>query len=182
VPLKTLLSRLVPHWRPRIVFHVIRMQLSRTVPFARGLGLAVDRIDERGASTRLPESPQLHNHVGTLHAGALFTACEAASGAALAGALLPLIMQARFVVRDARISYLKPARGELLSHAALVDDPAEVLDRLRRLGRTDVVVDVSARTAAGTPDEVLVAKASFDWHLKLIDAAAAAATSSPARR
>jgi uncharacterized protein (TIGR00369 family) len=142
------------------VFHVIRMQLTRTVPFARGLGLAVDRIDERGASTRLPESPQLHNHVGTLHAGALFTACEAASGAALAGALLPLIMQARFVVRDARISYLKPARGELVSDAALVDDAA---------------VDVSARTAAGTADEVLVAKASFDWHLKLIDAAPPAA-------
>lgn len=151
------------------MFHVIRLQLSRTVPFARLLGLAVDRLDERGASTRLPEGPPLLNHVGTLHAGALFTACEAASGAALAGALLPLIMQTRFVVRDARISYLKPARGELLSQAALVEDAAEVLDRLRRVGRADVVVDVSARTAAGTPDERLVAKASFDWHLKLIE-------------
>jgi thioesterase domain-containing protein len=174
-----LLSRLVVHWRPRIVFHVIRMQLSRTVPFARGLGLAVERIDERGASTRLPESPQLHNHVGTLHAGALFTACEAASGAALAGALLPLIMQTRFVVRDARISYLKPARGALVSQAVLVDDAADVLDHLRRLGRADVVVDVSARTAAGTAEEVLVAKASFDWHLKLIDPFAAAAAAAP---
>lgn len=32
------------------------------------------------ATVRLPERPELGNHVGAQHAGALFTAAEAASG------------------------------------------------------------------------------------------------------
>jgi thioesterase domain-containing protein len=151
------------------MFQVIRQQLSRTVPFARHLGLAVETVDERSATARLVEAPELNNHVGTLHAGVLFTACESASGAALAGALLPVIMTTRFIVRDARIDYLKPAKGELLAQAALVDEAAAVMDELERLGRAEVVVDVSARTT-GSEGDLLVAKASFRWHLKRVSA------------
>lgn len=151
------------------MFHVIRTQLERTVPFHRVIGLALDAVDARSATARLPEQPILANHLGTLHAGALFTACESASGAALAGALLPVILRTRFVVRDARISYLKPSRGDVIAHAALADEPAAVIAALERDGRATAVVDVSARIAAGTADERIVAKASFEWHLKRID-------------
>ena len=145
------------------MFHVIQSQLSRTVPFARLLGIAVSHVSERDASVNMKVVPDLTNHVGTAHAGALFAACETASGAALAGALLPVIMRLRFIVRDARIDYLKPAKGELSAKAALVEDPSAVLEELQRTGRSDVVVDVSARTDDGT----VVAKASFSWALKL---------------
>lgn len=145
------------------MFETIRHQLARTVPFAQLLGISVDSLGAGTAGTALPSLPQHNNHVGSVHAGALFTVCEAASGAALAGALLPVIMQTRFVVRDARISYLKPARGAICARAVLVDEAGQVLDALRSTRRADVSVDVSAHTADGT----LVAKASFDWSLRL---------------
>jgi len=148
------------------MFELIRNQLSRSVPFAGYLGISVASVDAQAATARVAEAPHLNNHVGTFHAGAIFTLCESAAGAALAGALLPVIMQTRFVVRDARVNYLKPAKGTLLAQAALVDEAATVLDELKRLGRADVVVDVSARTHDGQ----VVAKASFNWSLKQLPA------------
>lgn len=151
------------------MFHIIRTQLERSVPFAHTLGLVLDAVDAGGARARLPEQPQLANHLGTLHAAALFALCESASGAALVGALLPVIMRTRFVVSDARISYLKAARGEVTAHAALADDPATLIEALERDGRVQVVVDASARTQPGTVDERVVAKASFDWVLTRVE-------------
>ncbi len=149
-----------------MIFEAIRHQLARSVPFARLLQIRFDAVDGREARTRMAALPQLANHVGSIHAGALFALCESASGAALAGALAELIMRTRFVVRDAHIDYLKPALGEVLARARLAEDGAAVLDALRRDGRAAVAVDVSAIIAAdGT--ETLVAQASFCWQLRL---------------
>lgn len=145
------------------MFKVIKSQLSRSVPFTKLLGIEITDISASDASVSMNVGSTLSNHVGIAHAGALFTICESASGAALAGALLPVIMQIRFVVRDARIDYLKPAKGQLWAKAVLVDEPASVLDRLQRTGRADVAVDVSARA----DDDTVVAKASFNWNLKM---------------
>jgi uncharacterized protein (TIGR00369 family) len=153
-----------------IMFEVIRLQLARSVPFARLLGISVDALDAGSASTALPPQLQHNNHEGAVHAGALFTLCETASGAALAGALLPVIMQTRFVVRDAHISCLKPARGSLQAQVALADEAGQVIDRLLAAGRAEVSVDIAAHAADGT----LVAKATFDWSLRLIAGSQAA--------
>lgn len=158
------LIQLATHWSPKIMFDIVRKQMGRSVPFARSLGITVDALERGQAHTSVKETPDLLNHVGTFHAGVLFTTCEAASGAALAGALLPMIMQTRFVVGEARISYLKPAKGGFTAHATLVDDLETVLRDLRQLGRADVAVDVSARSEDGG---VVVARATFHWKLKL---------------
>lgn len=150
-----------------MVFEAIRRQLGRSVPFARLLDIRVDAVDSQQALTRLAVQPQLANHVGSVHAGALFTVCESASGAALAGALAELIMRTRFVVRDAHVEYLKPAQGEVLARARLADEGAAVLEALRHDGRAEVAVDVSALTLAPDGSETLVARASFRWHLRL---------------
>lgn len=155
---------------PETMHELIREQLAGRVPFARHLGLQVQALDGRGACVRAVPAPHLMNHVGTLHAGLLFAACEAATGAALAGALAPLILRTRFVVRDARIAFLKPASGELTATAALVDEGARLLDELQHLGRVDALVDVTARTpgpSASPHDALVVARASFTWHLRL---------------
>jgi thioesterase domain-containing protein len=159
------LIQLVHHWSPNIMFDIVRKQMGRSVPFARSLGITVDALEKGQAGTSVTEAPDLLNHVGTFHAGVLFTTCEAASGAALAGALLPVIMQTRFVVREARISYLKPAKGAFSAQATVVDDPDVVLNDLQHLGRAQVAVDVCARSTDG----VVVARASFHWSLKLLE-------------
>lgn len=141
---------------------ILRRQISRTVPFARLLGLSVEALESGRARTLLPERQELLNHVGTFHAGAVFTACEAASGAALVAALAPVLMQVRFVVRDAAIDYLQAARGALRAQATVVDDIDAALQAIADAGRADVAVDVCAR---GAHDEV-VAKATFSWAVR----------------
>ncbi|WP_439519893.1 PaaI family thioesterase [Hydrogenophaga sp.] len=157
------LIHLATQWSPKIMFDIVRKQMSRSVPFARWLGISVDALDKGQAHASVKESPDLLNHVGTFHAGVLFTTCETASGAALAGALLPMIMQTRFVVKEARMSYLKPAKGLFTAHATLVDDLEALLKDLRQLGRAEVAVDVNARSEDG----IVIARATFHWMLKL---------------
>jgi len=149
------------------MYDIVRKQLSRTVPFAKLLGLSVQDIDEQGASASLEPAAHLNNHVGTLHAGVIFTACDTASGAALAGALLPAIMKTRYVVRDARIAYLKPAKGRLVTKGRLARPAADVLAELEREGRTDIVVEVDAHVEDDHAAPLQVAQASFTWNLRL---------------
>jgi acyl-coenzyme A thioesterase PaaI-like protein len=52
--------------------------MNEAVPFARHLGLEISSIGEGGAMVRLPDRPELTNHVGSQHAGALLTAADAA--------------------------------------------------------------------------------------------------------
>jgi uncharacterized protein (TIGR00369 family) len=164
---RAVILRLLDRWSPRMLFEAIRRQLGRTVPFVRMIGIDVAVIGRERAETRMPADERLGNNFGSVHAGALFTLCEAASGALLAGAMVDVIMQTRFIVRDAQIEYLKPARGEVHARASLADDGASVLEALRRDGHVDVEVDVSAITRLSDGSETLVARASFNWQLEL---------------
>jgi uncharacterized protein (TIGR00369 family) len=145
------------------MLEIIRRQIGRTVPFAKLLGIKIDAIESGIAKSRVVELPQLNNHVGSFHAGVIFTLCESASGAALTSTILPIIMQTRFVVRHALITYVKPASAEITATATLVGEPSTVLEDLRKNGSTDVEIDVRACTST----QVVVAKATFTWHLKL---------------
>ncbi len=73
------------------LYDVIREQISKTVPFARHAGVELVRIDDGVGEAELRQTETSVNHIGSQHAGALFTLGEAASGAAMAGALAPLL-------------------------------------------------------------------------------------------
>jgi acyl-coenzyme A thioesterase PaaI-like protein len=75
-----------------------------------------------------------------MHAGALFTLAETASGAAVAGAFADMIGNLRPVAAEAKIAYLKLARG-IVSCAAKTSEPAEALRR-RLHDEHKVVFDV----------------------------------------
>jgi len=154
-------------WGPPPVLEAIRRQLDRSVPFARLLGIDIDALDHDTAHARLAAQPQIASHIGSVHAGALFGVCEAAAGAALAGAMAPVIMRARIVVRDARIEYLKPAHGEVQARARLAEDGELLLQRLLRDGRAEAEVDVSACCQGADGTTMPVARASFRSHLRL---------------
>ena len=68
------------------VFDLLREQLGKTVPFANHVGVEIVEVGEGTATARLDEQPHTRNHIGSQHAGALFTLAEAASGGAMAGA------------------------------------------------------------------------------------------------
>ena len=96
---------------------------------------------------RLPDREQLVNHVGTQHAGGLFSAAEAASGAAFAGVFAERMAEITPLARSARIDYLKLARGPIDATATLSEDGQELLDRLDADGRVEIPVAVSLSDA-----------------------------------
>ena len=125
------------------IFDLIKQQLGSSVPFAAHTGVSLVSVADGRAVATLPDDGPTRNHLSTQHAGALFTLAEAASGGAMAGALAPVILDVKPVVRDARINYRSPARGTITA-TATTDRPGDALrTTLDREGRVEFRVNVS---------------------------------------
>jgi len=144
------------------LYEMIRGHLSSAVPFANTVGVELGEISDGKASATLEQRTETSNHIQTQHAGAMFTLGEAASGAAVAGALAPVILQSRPVAKEARIAYVKIAKGTLSAHAETSRPGAELLAELNSEGKVVFDVSVDIRDAEGdTVVEMTVA-----WHVK----------------
>lgn len=143
-------------------FEMIRAHLSQAVPFANTVGVVLGPITKGSAEATLEQRPETSNHIQSQHAGAMFTLGEAASGAALAGALAPVILQSRPVAKDAKISFLKIAKGTLTAHAKPSRPSADLLSELSEVGK--VVFDVSVQILDS--DREMVAEMKVTWHVK----------------
>jgi acyl-coenzyme A thioesterase PaaI-like protein len=102
---------------PKMTYDLIRKQLGKTVPFARHASVEIEMIDKGRAVARLPFRPEGLNHIGTQHAGALFTVGEAASGAAMAGMFAPILLEIWPVAAEAAIRFLAVAMGPVRAEA-----------------------------------------------------------------
>ncbi len=141
------------------VHDLLRDQLDASVPFARHTGVRLVRVGDGEAVAVLPDEPFTKNHVGSQHAGALFTLAEAASGAAMAGALAPMILEVRPLVRTARATYRKLAKGEITATATTGRPADELRVALERDGRVEFEVAVTMRDAL----DVEVATLDVEW-------------------
>ena len=108
---------------------------GQAVPFAAFLGLEFTRSARARRSCGLPERPELTNHVGSQHAGALFTAAEAASGGAFVGAFAERLGEVTPLARSAEISYEKIAKGPIDATAKLGVAAADALAALDAEGK-----------------------------------------------
>jgi uncharacterized protein (TIGR00369 family) len=142
--------------------HALRDLVATAVPFAAYVGVEVLEVDAGRGRCRLTQVPHLGNHVGTLHAGALFTLAEAASGAAIVGLLGDRMAEVTPVARSAQIRYLKPARDTVLASAATAEPADELLRRVDADGRADTMVAVRIENEDG----VLVCEMDVEWHLR----------------
>jgi uncharacterized protein (TIGR00369 family) len=150
-------------------FDAIAAGMSEAVPFARHLGLEITSIAEGEAVVVLPERPELGNHVGSQHAGALFTAAETASGAAFVGAFADRLGEVVPLAKSAEISYEKIATGPIEARATLGIPAAEALAALDSEGK--VVFPCAIKMTDGEGLEV--ATATVDWHVRLKEPAGA---------
>lgn len=145
------------------MYDVIRSGMSEAVPFAKYLGIELLEVGDGFASARLIQRRDLSNHIGTMHAGALFTLAETASGGAMAGAFVDMIGSLRPVAAEARVAYLKLAKG-IISCTATTSEPGEALRRRLRDEQKvvfDVLVDLF--NEAGQP----VAAMTVSWNVRL---------------
>src|SRR5215218_10401302 len=116
---------------------LIAKSMGTAVPYIGHMGIEVTAMEEGAATALLPDRPDLHNHVGSQHAGALFGVAETASGAAFVGAFAARMGDVTPLARSAEIAYEKIASGEITAKATLGVDAAEALatPRLQGQGR-----------------------------------------------
>ena len=142
---------------------LIAKSMGTAVPYIGHMGIEVTAMEEGAATALLPDRPELHNHVGSQHAGALFGVAETASGAAFVGAFAARMGDVTPLARSAQISYLKVARGPIEAKATLGTPAADALAALDADGRVDFSVTVEMTDAEGTE----VATATVDWNVRL---------------
>ncbi|HEY6729644.1 MAG TPA: DUF4442 domain-containing protein [Solirubrobacterales bacterium] len=148
---------------PNVDFDAIAKGMSIAVPFAGFLGLEITEVGAGEATVVLPRRPELNNHVGSQHAGALFTAAETASGAAFVGAFAVRMGDVTPLARSAEIDYVKIANGAITATATLGIDAAAALATLDDEGKVEFPCEVELTNKDGE----LVATATVHWHVRL---------------
>jgi uncharacterized protein (TIGR00369 family) len=148
---------------PNVDFDAIAKGMAMAVPFVSHLGLEITEVSAGEATVRLPRRSELTNHVGSQHAGALFTVAETASGAAFVGAFAVRMGDVTPLARSAEIDFLKVANGPITASAKLGVDAAEALATLESEGKVEFPCEVELTDQSGT----LVATATVSWHVRL---------------
>ncbi len=144
-----------------MVYDRIKQHMMESLPFVRLLGIRIDTIGPGTSAVSMPVDPKLNNHLGTQHAGALFTLAETASGAAMAGGFAELISGLRPVAKEARISYQRVAVGATRAVGRVPGELAALKAELKAQGKVAFPVEVDIFDAAGT----LAAQVQVDWYL-----------------
>jgi uncharacterized protein (TIGR00369 family) len=144
-------------------FDLIAKGMTQVVPFVGYLDLEIESIAAGEATVVLPDKAELKNHVGSQHAGALFTVAETASGAAFVGAFAERMGEVRPLARSAEISYEKIANGEITAIGKLGVDPAAALATLDAEGKVEFPCQVELSDGDGQR----VATATVHWHVRL---------------
>jgi acyl-coenzyme A thioesterase PaaI-like protein len=144
-------------------FDAIAQGMTQAVPFAGFLNLEITEVSAGEAVVRLPERAELTNHVGSQHAGALFTVAEAASGAAFVGAFAERLGEITPLARRAEISYEKIAKGPIEARSKLGVPAEEALATLDAEGKVEFPCEIELVDGAGTR----VATATVGWHVRL---------------
>ncbi|MDX6627412.1 MAG: hypothetical protein QOE56_2401 [Solirubrobacterales bacterium] len=150
---------------PNVDFDAIAKGMAMAVPFVGHLGLEITDVSAGEATVRLPRRLELTNHVGSQHAGALFTVAETASGAAFVGAFAVRMGEVTPLAKSAEIDFLKVANGPITARAKLGVDAAEALATLDAEGKVEFPCEIELTDGDGNT----VATASVSWHVRLKD-------------
>ncbi|MTD58217.1 PaaI family thioesterase [Amycolatopsis pithecellobii] len=141
-------------------FEQIRRTVDTLVPFVNKVGVRITELGAGSAVAEVPRQPDLTNHLGTVHAGALFLAAEVACAGAFSGAVAPRILHVRtFVLRDCRSTFLKPARGRIRAHGTVTSPALATAVR----SRTEEQFDLTGKALLYDDSAALVAKVDLDY-------------------
>ena len=143
-------------------YQAVRAGLQGAIPFNTHVGLEVVEVGDGHGVVRLPDAEHLHNHVGSQHAGGLFSAGEAASGAAFVGAFGERLGELTPLAKGAEISYTKLARGPVTATGTLSEDKQALFDRLDAEGRVEFPIRVELANEEGAT----VAEMTVHWHVR----------------
>jgi acyl-coenzyme A thioesterase PaaI-like protein len=100
--------------------------------------------------------------VGSQHAGALFSAGEAASGGAFLGAFAEHLGSLTPLAKSASIDYRKIARGPITAVGSLSGNVDELMGTIESDGRVEFPIEVEMTDAEGN----VVATMTVHWHVR----------------
>lgn len=143
-------------------YEAVAAGLNQAIPFNRHLGLVVEEVAPGRGVVTLPDGEHLHNHVGSQHAGGLFSAGEAASGGAFLGAFAEHLGQLTPLAKSASIEYRKIARGPVTAVGTLDADVDALLASIDSDGRVEFPVEVEMKDGDGN----VVATMTVHWHVR----------------
>ena len=117
---------------------------GRTVPYSGSVRPFIEHLEPGHARVRIRDQRALRNHLGSVHAIALATVAEIASGLAMITALPDGV---RGIVVNLAIEYVKKARGPLVAEArAVIPTPiTAAVEHDFTASITDLAGDVGAR-------------------------------------
>jgi uncharacterized protein (TIGR00369 family) len=144
-------------------YAAIRELMPTLVPFVKTLGIDYLELDAERAVLRLRDEPTFHNHVGGLHAGAMFTLAESASGAVVIASFEDLLATVTPLAASATISYVRLAKGPVTAEAVLGRSADEVRAELARTGET---VQFPVQVTMTTEDGRTNAEMTISWALR----------------
>ncbi len=143
-------------------FTTLVNQMPTAVPMVGTLNIEFLELAPQRVVLRLPDDPAYHNHIGGLHAGAMFTLAETATGAIVLGNFGMLLDRAVPLAVESTIRYKKIAKGPMYAEALMHDTPESVLAKLDAGERPEWTIEVSL----AMEDWTVTGEASFLWTLK----------------
>ena len=143
-------------------FTTLVSQMPQAVPMVGTLHIEFLELDPQRVVLRLPDDPAYHNHIGGLHAGAMFTLAETATGAIVLGNFGMHMDRAVPLAVESTIRYKKIAKGPIYAEALMHDTPESIMARLDAGERPEWTIEVSL----ATEDWTVTGEASFLWTLK----------------
>jgi len=133
-----------------------------SIPFVKKLGLE-QNLDR---ALQLTFNETVQNHLHTIHAGAIFTLAETASGEALQQIFPELVGKVVPVLRDAQVKYKKPATNTITAFSSVnEEDIAQFRAFFGKKGRSLIAVSVEVRD----PDGMVVCLGVFNWFIQRIE-------------
>lgn len=133
------------------------------IPFNKFIGLQ-QADTENDSIFKLEQKKEYLNHLGTIHASALFALAEATSGEFLLNEFKDHKFDIIPVVRKVEIKYSKPANGTVFSKACIIDSNInDIINELRIKKRIIIKVRVDI---FGNDKEKLFTSV-FDWFITL---------------
>jgi acyl-coenzyme A thioesterase PaaI-like protein len=125
------------------------------VPFVKTVGI----IDKK-----LEKNQNIENHLGSIHAGAIFTFAENASGEYLRELFPDLADKIIPLLRESSIKYKKQAKSTLRSEVSVLD-----IEKFKAIFWKKSRASVVANVKVFDNEDDLVCEGSFKWYIQMLD-------------
>lgn len=140
----------------------LAQMLMNMVPFIGTVGLTIDHVGRGEAKATLPYRGEVGNHMGTAHAGAVYTLGESASGGVVLSLFADQIPKGGFVaLKSAQVAHTKAAPGDVVATATVAGDAKAVRAAYEETGKVDFDVDVVMHVG-----ELETARVTYTWAVR----------------